>query len=129
MDKRIYELMIWQQDKLIYYNDFTGKTPDYQALSTSHRLQNVHGLSLSIAALIKQIHPDRSTQFKNFRTREYQYNLYETLNGLKIILITSVRTDEDGVDYQMERVYRAYLDFVKRNYLYEHGGVVAGAGF
>jgi hypothetical protein len=113
--------MIWQQDKLIYYNDFVNKNFDYEALSNTHRIQNCQGLSLSIGALVKQIHPDRTTQFKNFRTREYQFNLYETLNGLKIILITSVRTDDDGVDGQMVKIYQAYIDYVKRNYLYQHG--------
>jgi hypothetical protein len=29
MDKKVYELMIWQDDKLIYYNDFVNKDPDY----------------------------------------------------------------------------------------------------
>lgn len=129
MDKRIYELMIWQQDKLIYYNDFTTKNPDYETLANTHRIQNCHGVSLSIGALIKQIHPDRTTQFKNFRTREYQYNLFETLNGLKIIMITSVRSDDDGVDLLMERVYRAYIDLVKRNYLYQHGDIIRIAAF
>lgn len=120
MDRKIYELMIWQQDKLIYYNDFLNKNPNYEELSNTHRIQNCQGLSLSIGALVKQIHPDRATQFKNFKTREYQFNLYECLNNLKIILITSVRTDDDGVDVQMEKIYRAYIDFVKRNYLYQH---------
>lgn len=69
MDKKTHELMIWQQDKLIYYNDFMNKDPDYETLANSHRIQNCQGLSLSIAALVKQIHPDRMTQFKNFRTR------------------------------------------------------------
>lgn len=120
MDRKIYELMIWQQDKLIYYNDFLNKNPNYEELWNTHRIQNCQGLSLSIGALVKQIHPDRATQFKNFKTREYQFNLYECLNNLKIILITSVRTDDDGVDVQMEKIYRAYIDFVKRNYLYQH---------
>lgn len=69
MDKKIYELMIWQQDKLIYYNDFVNKNQDYEGLANSHRIQNCYGLSMSIGALIKQIHPNRTTQFKNFRTR------------------------------------------------------------
>lgn len=29
MERKNYELMIWQQDKLIYYNDFVNKNPDY----------------------------------------------------------------------------------------------------
>lgn len=124
MDRKIYQLMIWQQDKLIYYNDFLNKNPNYEELSNTHRIQNCQGLSLSIGALVKQIHPDRATQFKNFKTREYQFNLYECLNNLKIILITSVRTDDDGVDVQMEKIYRAYIDFVKRNYLYQHAQII-----
>lgn len=67
---------------------------------------------------MKQIHPDRTTQFKNFKTREYQFNLFETLNGVKIILITSVRAEDDGIDSQIEKIYQAYIDYVKRNYLY-----------
>jgi hypothetical protein len=29
MDKKVYEFMIWQEDKLIYYTDFLTKDPDY----------------------------------------------------------------------------------------------------
>ena len=46
------------------------------------------------------------------------------MNGLKIILITSVRTDDDGVDLQMEKIYKAFVDYVKRNYLYKHGDII-----
>lgn len=79
---------------------------------------------MSITALVKQIHPDQKTQFKNFRTREYQFNLYESINGLKIILITSVRTNDDDVGFQIERIYKAYIDYVKRNYMYQHGDII-----
>ena len=61
--------MIWQQDNLIYYNDFINKFPNYETLRETHRIQNCHGLSLSIGALVKQIHPDNTTQFRNFRTK------------------------------------------------------------
>lgn len=29
MDRKIFELMIWHNDKLIYYNDFIAKSFDY----------------------------------------------------------------------------------------------------
>lgn len=32
MERKIYELMVWQQDNLIYYNDFINKDPNYEAL-------------------------------------------------------------------------------------------------
>lgn len=121
---RIYELMIWNQDKLIYYNNFSGKGPDYEKLEKDHRIQNCQGLSVSIGALIKQIHPDRTTQFKNFRTREYQFNLLECVNGLKLIVISSVRPDDDGIEHSIEKVYKAYIELVKRNYLYQHGEII-----
>lgn len=35
-----------------------------------------------------------------------------------------MRTDDDGVDGQMEKIYRAYIDFVKRNYLYQHADII-----
>ena len=101
--------MIWQQDNLIYYNDFLNKHPDYEGLKESHRIQNCHGLSLSIAALIKQIHPDITTQFRNFRTREYQFNLLELPNGLKFILVTSVRPDDEDLDSVIHRIHHAYV--------------------
>lgn len=44
-------------------------------------------------------------------------------------MITSVRSDDDGVDLLMERVYRAYIDLVKRNYLYQHGDIIRIAAF
>ena len=109
MDKKAYEFMIWQQENLIYYNDFTNTAYDYEELRNTHRIQNCQGLSISLSALIKQIHPDRKTQFKNFRTREYQFNLLDTLNGLKFILITSVRPEEDNLDIVMKKIYEGYV--------------------
>ena len=32
MDKRIFEVMIFQQDNLIYYSDFIQKNRDYEQL-------------------------------------------------------------------------------------------------
>ena len=32
MDRKIYEFMIWQQDNLIYYNDFINRSPNYEVL-------------------------------------------------------------------------------------------------
>ena len=43
---------------------------------------------------------------------------------MKIILITSVRTNDDDVGFQIEKIYKAYLDFVKRNYMYQHGDII-----
>lgn len=121
--------MVWQQDNLIYYNDFVNKFPNYEVLKATHRIQNCHGLSLSIGALVHQIHPDNATQFRNFRTKEYQFNLLELPNGLKFILITSVRPDEDDIDSQMGRIHKAYLDLVKRNYFYQHGSTISNPKF
>jgi len=46
------------------------------------------------------------------------------LNGVKIILLSSVRNEDDGIDGQMEKIFHAYIDHVKRNYLYEQGQII-----
>jgi hypothetical protein len=68
--------MIWQQDRLLYYNDFTSNPPNYEELTKSHRILNCEGISRTITTLVKQFHPDETTQFKNYKTREYQFNLF-----------------------------------------------------
>lgn len=86
---------------------------------------------MSICALIKQIYPDNATQFRNFKTKEYQYNLFETVNGLKIILLSSVlsRTEDDEIENYLNKIYQSYIELVKRNYLYKHGSAIRNEKF
>ena len=129
MEKKVHEFMVWQQDSLLYYSDFTNRLHDYQELANSHRIQNCEGLSKSLGAFIKQIHPQQSTEFKHFRTKEYQFNLLETINGVKFILVSSVRPDEEHLDKTMKKIYEAYIELVKRNYLYKHGDIINNPKF
>lgn len=55
--------------------------------------------------------------FRNFKTKEYQFNQYDTPNDLKIIAITSIRSD-DKVETLLKDVYEAYINYVKKNYLF-----------
>ncbi len=61
--------------------------------------------------------------FRNFKTREYQFNQYDTVNGLKVIAITSIRADEKA-EAVLKEVYEAYLNFVKKNYLFTVGEII-----
>ena len=46
---------------------------------------------------IRILHPNIKTQAKNFKTKEYQLSMLETLNGIKLLLVTSVRPDNTEV--------------------------------
>jgi len=95
MEQKVYEILIFQDEELIFYYDplNTISEPNYKELQELHRIQNLVGVSKSINALIKQIYPSEKTMFRNFKTKEYQFNQYDTVNGLKIIAITSIRSD------------------------------------
>jgi len=45
---------------------------------------------------VRILHPNIKTQAKNFKTKEYQLSLLETPNGVKFVLVTSVRGDNAG---------------------------------
>jgi hypothetical protein len=69
---------------------------------------------------IRILHPDIKTQAKNFKTKEYQLSLLETPNGIKFVLVTSVRAD-NSPEAALNALYEHYINHVKKNYLYRVG--------
>jgi hypothetical protein len=98
MEKRVYEFLIFQDKTLIYYLDPQQfeKEINYAELQNSHRIRNLESTSATVSHFIRILHPNRKTQVRNFKTREYQLSLLETSNGVKLVLITSVRSDSGG---------------------------------
>ena len=123
MVNKVFELQIYQQAELIYYTDLHIEDPNYEIIRNQHRIQLCYGVSESTLAFIKKIHPDKKTQMKSFRTKEYQYNLLDTINGVRFILLTSL-LPEKQVDVAMKNLYDAYINYVKRNYMYKHGNII-----
>ena len=71
MDKRVYEFMIFQDKKLIYYiepHEFDKKI-DYSSLESSHRIRNLESTSATMSHFIRILHPNIKTQAKNFKTK------------------------------------------------------------
>ena len=46
--------------------------------------------------------------------------MLETPNGIKLLLVTSVRADS-APDNALNNLYDLYINLVKRNYLYKSG--------
>lgn len=125
MEKRVYEFMIFQDKRLIYYIDPQqfDKTIDYSLLQQSHRIQNLYSTADMMSHCVKRLHPNKKTQPKNFKTREYQFSLLETPNGVKFVLLTSVRSD--GLpDMALSNLFEGYINLVKKNYMYKAGELV-----
>jgi len=122
MDKRVYEFMIFQDKRVLYYiepHEF-DKEINYLELESSHRIRNLESTSATMSHFSRIIHPNIKTQAKNFKTKEYQLSMLETPNNLKFILVTTVR-DDKGPENALNTLYEQYINLVKKNYLYKVG--------
>lgn len=124
-EARVYEFMIFQDKSLIYYIDPQQfeKEVDYYALQHSHRIRNLESTSATMAHFVRILHPNLKTQPKNFKTKEYQLSLFETVNGVKFVLVTSVRNDS-AAEIALNNLYENYINHVKKNYLYRVGELI-----
>ena len=91
---------------LIYYIDPQqfDKEINYTDLQNSHRIRNLESTSATMIHFIRILHPNVKTQAKNFKTKEYELSLVETLNGIKFVLVTSVRNDNNP-DLTLNNIY------------------------
>ena len=130
MEKRVYEFMIFQDKHLLYYNEphEFDKEIDYQQLETSHRIRNLESTSATMSHFIRILHPDIKTYARNFKTKEYQLSMLQTPNGIKLVLVTSVRSDS-APDSALNSLYEHYISLVKKNYLYKVGEPIKVARF
>jgi len=62
------------------------------------------------------------------KTREYQLSLLETVNLVKFVLVTSVRTD-NAPELALNSLYDHYINNVKKNYLYKVGDLIRVSRF
>lgn len=125
MEKRVYEFMIFQDKTLVYYIDPQqfDKEVNYPDLQNSHRIRNMESTSATLSHYMRILHPSIKTQAKSMKTREYQLSLLETVNLVKFVLVTSVRTD-NAPELALNSIYDHYINHVKKNYLYKVGDLI-----
>jgi len=84
--------------------------------------------SATLSHYIRILHPSIKTQAKSMKTREYQLSLLETVNLVKFVLVTSVRTD-NAPELALNSLYDHYINNVKKNYLYKVGDLIRVSRF
>lgn len=79
--------------------------------------------SATLSHYVRILHPSIKTQAKSLKTREYQLSLLETVNLVKFVLVTSVRSD-NAPELALNNLYEHYINHVKKNYLYKVGELI-----
>jgi hypothetical protein len=56
--------------------------------------------------------------FKCFKTNQYKYNMFETVNELRFIILSSIKDDSIDFTNVFQQLFGFYIDYVKKNFLY-----------
>lgn len=123
-DPIIYEFLIFNNlNRLLYYRKLTDDPRtiyNYDELNKDNRIRNTIGTAVEMSRLCRAFSPIKdTTTFRFFRTNQYKFNMFETANGLRFILFSSLK--DEVVDFQVvfAQLFQHYIDYVKRNFLYD----------
>jgi hypothetical protein len=81
---------------------------------------NTIGTAVEMSRLCRAFSPIKdTTTFRYFKTNQYKFNMFETANNLRFIIFSSLKDDTIDFTVVFGQLFQHYIDFVKRNFLYE----------
>jgi hypothetical protein len=128
-DLLIYEFLIFNNmNRLLYYrklSDDPKTVYDYDLLNKETRIMNTIGTAVEISRLCRAFAPQKDDmKFHYFKTNQYRFNMFETSNNLRFVIFSSLKDDTIDFNVVFTQLFQHYLDFVKRNYLYEQDSYI-----
>lgn len=110
-------------NRLLYYRNLSDdpKTVyDYDYLNKQDRIMNTIGTAVEMSRLCRSFSPIKdTTTFRYFKTNQYRFNMLETANNIRFIIFSSLKDDNIDFNEVFQQLFQHYIDYVKRNFLYE----------
>jgi len=103
----------------IYYEEWSRKKGSKNLVEEQKLM---YGMLWSLKSFCSKISPSPCDSFNHYRTNTYKLHFFETLTGLKFVLLTDPQVGD--IKDCLKNIYSIYVQYVIKNPLYKLNEVI-----